>query len=44
MGASLIGPPLGETIQDQEYRRVLDALTQGRADALLVGDQGENLT
>ena len=44
MGVSIIGPPLEGTIQEQEYRRVFEALIQGRPDAIIVGDQGENLT
>jgi putative ABC transport system substrate-binding protein len=44
MGISLIGPPLEGTIQEQEYRRVFEVLEQGHPDALIVGDQAENLT
>jgi len=44
MGISLIGPPLEGTLQEQEYRRVFEAMLQDRADALIVGDQAENLT
>jgi putative tryptophan/tyrosine transport system substrate-binding protein len=44
MGISLIGPPLEGTLQEQEYRRVFEALTRGHPDALIVGDQAENLT
>jgi len=43
MGISVIGPPLEGTIQEQEYRRVFEAMVQDHADALLVGDQGETL-
>src|SRR5262249_55065592 len=44
MGISLIGPPLEGTIQEQEYRRVFEAMTRGNADTLIVDDQAENLT
>jgi putative tryptophan/tyrosine transport system substrate-binding protein len=44
MGISLIGPPLEGAVQEQEYRRVFEAMLQGRADALIVGDSSENLT
>jgi putative ABC transport system substrate-binding protein len=44
MGISLIGPPLEGTLQEQEYRRVFEAMLQGHADALIVGDQAENFT
>jgi putative ABC transport system substrate-binding protein len=44
MGISLIGPPLEGPLQEQEYRRVFEALAQGHPDALIVGDQAENLT
>jgi putative tryptophan/tyrosine transport system substrate-binding protein len=44
MGISLIGPPLEGTLQEQEYQRVFEALAQSRPDALIVGDQAENLT
>ena len=42
MGISLIGPPLEGTLQEQEYRRVFEAMLQGHADALIVSDQAEN--
>jgi len=44
MGISLIGPPLEGAIQEQEYRRVFEALAQSHPNALIVGDQTENLT
>jgi putative ABC transport system substrate-binding protein len=44
MGISLIGPPLQGAIQEQEYRRVFEAFTRSHPDALIVGDQAENLT
>jgi putative tryptophan/tyrosine transport system substrate-binding protein len=44
MGISLIGPPLEGTLQEQEYRRVFEAMFQDRADALIVSDQAENFT
>ena len=44
MGISLIGPPLEGTLQEQEYRRVFEAMLQGHADALIVSDQAENFT
>ena len=44
MGILLIGPPLEGTLQKQEYRRVFEGFAQGHPDALIVGDQAENLT
>ena len=44
MGISVIGPPLEEGIQEQEYRRVFAAMLQGHADALIVGDSGITFT
>jgi putative tryptophan/tyrosine transport system substrate-binding protein len=44
MGISLIGPPLEGTLQEQEYRRVFEGLARAHPDALIVGDQAENLT
>jgi putative ABC transport system substrate-binding protein len=44
MGISIIGPPLEGALQEQEYRRVFEAMLQDHADALIVSDQGENLT
>jgi putative tryptophan/tyrosine transport system substrate-binding protein len=44
MGISLIGPPLEGALQEQEYRRVFEAILQDHADALIVSDQAENST
>ena len=44
MGISIIGPPLEGTLREAEYRRVFDVLRQSRPDAVIVGDQAENLT
>jgi putative ABC transport system substrate-binding protein len=44
MGISIIGPPLGGALQEPEYRRVFEAMLQDHGDALIVSDQGENLT
>jgi putative ABC transport system substrate-binding protein len=41
-GISLVGPPLEGTIQEAEYRRVFERMTQERA-ALIVGAQAENV-
>jgi putative tryptophan/tyrosine transport system substrate-binding protein len=43
-GISLVGPTLEDTIQEPEYRRVFAAMTQERADALIVSDQAEHFT
>jgi putative ABC transport system substrate-binding protein len=43
-GISLVGPPLEGTIQEAEYRRVFELMTQERANALIVADQAENNT
>src|SRR5262249_10848930 len=34
LGFSMIGPALGPSADENEYRRVLDAMVKGRADAL----------
>ena len=44
MGVSIIGPPLEGNLQEAEYRRVFDAMIQGRPDAVIVSDQTENLS
>jgi putative ABC transport system substrate-binding protein len=44
LGISLVGPPLEGTIQETEYRRVFAAMTEEGADAIIVGDQPENVT
>jgi putative ABC transport system substrate-binding protein len=43
-GITLVGPPLEGTIQDAEYRRVFELMTQERAEALIVSDQSEHFT
>jgi len=43
LGISLVGPLLEGTIQETEYRRVFAAMTKERADAILVGEQPENV-
>jgi len=43
MGVSIIGPPLEGILQEAEYRRVFDAMIQGRPNAVIVSDQVENL-
>jgi putative ABC transport system substrate-binding protein len=43
-GISIVGPVLEGTIQESEYRRVFKVMTQERADALIVSDQGEHGT
>jgi len=44
MGISIIGPPLEGALREAEYRRVFDVLRQSRPNAVIVGDQAENLT
>jgi putative ABC transport system substrate-binding protein len=43
-GISLVGPPLGGTIEEAEYHRVFELMTQERADGLIVSSQSENFT
>jgi putative ABC transport system substrate-binding protein len=43
-GITLIGPPLEDTVDEAEYRRVFKAMTQERAEALIVGNQTEHQT
>jgi putative ABC transport system substrate-binding protein len=43
-GITLVGPPLEGVIDESEYRRVFKLMTQERADALIVADQGEHAT
>jgi len=43
-GVTLVGPPLDGSITESEYRRVLAALTQEGADAIVVDDEPENTT
>jgi len=38
LGFSIIGPPIGDIADQEEYRRVLGAMAQAGADALLVSD------
>jgi len=44
LGISLLGPPIESPIQGEEYRRVLGAMAQEHVDAVIVGDQTENVT
>jgi putative tryptophan/tyrosine transport system substrate-binding protein len=43
-GISLLGPALESPVQETEYRRVLGAMVQQRADGLIVSDQSVNAT
>src|SRR5215471_18502842 len=43
-GISLLGPPIESPIQGEEYRRALAAMAQERVDAVIIGDQTENIT
>jgi putative ABC transport system substrate-binding protein len=43
-GLSLVGPVLEGTIQEAEYRRVFELMTQERADALIASSQAEHRT
>jgi putative ABC transport system substrate-binding protein len=43
-GVTLLGPPLESPIDQEEYRRVLLAMAQSRAEALVVSDQAENVS
>ena len=43
MGMSLVGTPLEGTLQESEYRRVFEAITQQHPDAMVVGPESENL-
>ena len=43
VGITLLGPPL-ESLQEGEYRRVVDAMTRERVNGIIVGDQLENVT
>jgi putative ABC transport system substrate-binding protein len=42
LGISLVGPPLEDTIQETEYRRVFAAMKEERVDAIFVRGQPEN--
>jgi putative ABC transport system substrate-binding protein len=44
LGISLLGPPIESPIQGGEYRRVLGAMAQEHVDAVIIGDQTENIT
>ena len=44
LGFALVGPPLGEPIQESEYRRFLAAAVREGAEALFVSEAPENLT
>jgi putative tryptophan/tyrosine transport system substrate-binding protein len=44
VGISLIGPPLDAPFQEAEYRRVIAAMEQTGAEALIVNAQSENFT
>jgi ABC-type uncharacterized transport system substrate-binding protein len=41
---SLLGPPIESPIQGEEYRRTLGAMAQEHVDAVIIGDQTENIT
>jgi putative ABC transport system substrate-binding protein len=41
---SLVGPPLEQPTDEQEYHRVFAALAQEGAEGLVVGEEGENNT
>src|SRR5262245_44931849 len=43
VGIPLLGPPL-ESLQEGEYRRVVDTMARERVDGIIVGDQLENVT
>jgi putative ABC transport system substrate-binding protein len=43
-GIAMLGPPLDDPIQPPEYRRVIAAMLQQHADALIVGDISNNVT
>jgi putative tryptophan/tyrosine transport system substrate-binding protein len=44
LGISLLGPPIESPIQGEEYRRALGAMAQEHVDAVIIGDQTENIT
>src|SRR6516164_3631498 len=43
-GISLLGPPIESPIQGEEYRRAVAAMAQEHVDAVIIGDQTENVT
>jgi putative ABC transport system substrate-binding protein len=44
MGISVVGPPLEGTLQEEEYRRVFEAMSQDHVNAVIVDNVQENLT
>ena len=44
MGLTLVAAPLGDPIQEPEYRRAFGLMARERAEALVVGDHAENFT
>jgi putative ABC transport system substrate-binding protein len=44
VGAAVVGPPLRSPINEVEYRRVFIAMSNEKADALLLSDQPEHFT
>jgi putative tryptophan/tyrosine transport system substrate-binding protein len=44
LGISLLGPPIESPIRGEEYRRILGAMAQEHVDAVIIGDQTENVT
>jgi putative ABC transport system substrate-binding protein len=44
LGISLLGPPIESPIQGEEYRRAVAAMAQEHVDAVIIGDQTENIT
>src|SRR5215470_939624 len=43
-GIALLGPPIESPIQGEEYRRTLGAMLREHVDAVIIGDQTENIT
>ena len=43
VGITLLGPPL-ESLQEEEYRRVVGAMARERVEGMIVGDQLEHVT
>jgi putative tryptophan/tyrosine transport system substrate-binding protein len=44
IGVSLVGPPLEGSLGEGEYRRVMTAMVEDHADAILTSDQQEHLS
>ena len=44
IGVTVLGPPLDDPVQALEYRRVIDLMHAGGADAVIVGDASMNFT